>query len=79
MITFLIPTYKEFSNIDTDAFQRKSVTTDIESLSQSVQKFVKGKQLEIETLIEIDSFRRDFLGNLAHELKHPFLLYKDIF
>ena len=63
--------YKEFSNIDTDAFQRKSVTTDIESLSRSVQKFVKGKQLEIETLTEIDSFRRDFLGNLAHELKTP--------
>ena len=63
--------FKEFSNIDTDEFQRKSVTTDIESLSQSVQKFVEGKQLEIQTLTEIDSFRRDFLGNLAHELKTP--------
>ncbi len=63
--------YKEFSNIDADEFQRKSVTTDIESLSQSVQKFVEGKQLEIQTLTEIDSFRRDFLGNLAHELKTP--------
>lgn len=63
--------YKEFSNIDADEFQRKSVTTDIESLSQSVQKYVEGKQLEIQTLTEIDSFRRDFLGNLAHELKTP--------
>ena len=63
--------FKEFSNIDTDEFQRKSVTTDIESLSQSVQKYVEGKQLEIQTLTEIDSFRRDFLGNLAHELKTP--------
>ena len=63
--------YKEFSNIDADEFQRKSVTTDIESLSKSVQKFVEGKQLEIQTLTEIDSFRRDFLGNLAHELKTP--------
>ena len=63
--------FKEFSNIDTDEFQRRSVTTDIESLSQSVQKYVEGKQLEIQTLTEIDSFRRDFLGNLAHELKTP--------
>ena len=63
--------FKEFSNIDTDEFQRKSVTTDIESLSQSVQKYVEGKQLEIQTLTKIDSFRRDFLGNLAHELKTP--------
>ena len=63
--------FKEFPKIDTDEFQRKSVTTDIESLSQSVQKYVEGKQLEINTLTEIDSFRRDFLGNLAHELKTP--------
>ena len=63
--------YKEFSNIDTNELQRKSITTDIESISQSVQKFVKGKQLEIQNLTEIDSFRRDFLGNLAHELKTP--------
>jgi two-component system phosphate regulon sensor histidine kinase PhoR len=63
--------YKEFSNIDTNELQRKSITTDIESISQSVQKFVKGKQLEIQNLTEIDSFRRDFLGNVAHELKTP--------
>jgi two-component system, OmpR family, phosphate regulon sensor histidine kinase PhoR len=63
--------YKEFSNIDIDEIQRKSVATDIESISLSVQKFVKGKQLEIKNLTEIDSFRRDFLGNVAHELKTP--------
>lgn len=63
--------YKEFSNLDINEIQRKSVTTDIESISLSVQKFVKGKQLEIKNLTEIDSFRRDFLGNVAHELKTP--------
>ncbi|WOC39250.1 sensor histidine kinase [Polaribacter sp. HL-MS24] len=63
--------YKEFSNLDINEIQRKPVTTDIESISLSVQKFVKGKQLEIKNLTEIDSFRRDFLGNVAHELKTP--------
>jgi two-component system phosphate regulon sensor histidine kinase PhoR len=36
-----------------------------------MQRFVEGKRLEIESLTERDSFRRDFLGNLAHELKTP--------
>ena len=36
-----------------------------------MQKFVEGKRLEIKSLTERDSFRRDFLGNVAHELKTP--------
>jgi two-component system phosphate regulon sensor histidine kinase PhoR len=36
-----------------------------------MQKFVEGKRLEIRNLTERDSFRRDFLGNVAHELKTP--------
>ena len=63
--------YKKFSDLDVKELDRKSITTDIESISQSVEKFVEGKQLEIQNLTDIDSFRRDFLGNLAHELKTP--------
>lgn len=36
-----------------------------------MQKYVEGKRLEIKSLTERDSFRRDFLGNVAHELKTP--------
>ena len=36
-----------------------------------MEKFVEGKRLEIKSLTERDSFRRDFLGNVAHELKTP--------
>mmetsp|Transcript_9550 Transcript_9550/g.11119 ORF Transcript_9550/g.11119 Transcript_9550/m.11119 type:complete len:249 (+) Transcript_9550:1015-1761(+) len=36
-----------------------------------MQKFVEGKRLEIKSLTERDSFRKDFLGNVAHELKTP--------
>ena len=36
-----------------------------------MQNYVEGKRLEIKSLTEIDSFRRDFLGNVAHELKTP--------
>jgi two-component system phosphate regulon sensor histidine kinase PhoR len=36
-----------------------------------MQTYVEGKGLEIKSLTERDSFRRDFLGNVAHELKTP--------
>jgi len=63
--------YDEISFLDASDLHRDSVTTDIENISQSVLKFVEGKRLEIQSLTERDSFRRDFLGNVAHELKTP--------
>lgn len=63
--------YKEVSILNADDLKRESATTDIDELSKSMQKFVEGKRLEIKNLTEIDSFRRDFLGNVAHELKTP--------
>jgi two-component system phosphate regulon sensor histidine kinase PhoR len=63
--------YEEVSILDVNDLNKASTTTDIEKLSKSMQKFVEGKRLEIESLTERDSFRRDFLGNVAHELKTP--------
>ncbi len=63
--------YDEVSILNTDDFDRFSTTTDIESLSKSVQDYVEGKRIEIQNLTERDSFRRDFLGNVSHELKTP--------
>jgi two-component system phosphate regulon sensor histidine kinase PhoR len=63
--------YDDVSLLEIEDLQRKSVTTDMETLSKSVQKFAEGKRIEIQNLTERDSFRRDFLGNVAHELKTP--------
>lgn len=63
--------YDEVSILNTDEFNPSSATTDIESLSKSVQDYVEGKRIEIQNLTERDSFRRDFLGNVSHELKTP--------
>lgn len=63
--------YDRVSILDIDDFERKSATTDIDALSKSVQDYVEGKRIEIQNLTERDSFRRDFLGNVAHELKTP--------
>ena len=63
--------YEEVSILDINDLRRASVTTDIEKLSKRMEKYVEGKRLEIKNLTERDSFRRDFLGNVAHELKTP--------
>jgi len=63
--------YDQISILDVHDLEKKSITTDIEALSKSVQDYVEGKTIEIQNLTERDSFRRDFLGNVAHELKTP--------
>ncbi|MDB2633330.1 ATP-binding protein [Flavobacteriaceae bacterium] len=63
--------YDEVSILNEDEFIRVSTTTDIDSLSNSVKNYVQGKRIEIKNLTERDSFRKDFLGNVSHELKTP--------
>lgn len=63
--------YDDVSFLSADEFSRASATTNIEALSKSVKDYVEGKRIEIENLNEKDSFRREFLGNVSHELKTP--------
>lgn len=63
--------YEDVSILNVNDLKRESATTDIDKISKKMEKFVEGKRLEIKSLTERDSFRRDFLGNVAHELKTP--------
>ena len=63
--------YNDVSILDAKNLKKDSTITDIENISKSMEEFVEGKRLEIKSLTERDSFRRDFLGNVAHELKTP--------
>jgi two-component system phosphate regulon sensor histidine kinase PhoR len=63
--------YEEVSLLDINNLNRTNVTPDIESLSKEMQKFAEDKQLEIESLNERETYRREFLGNVSHELKTP--------
>ena len=40
-------------------------------MSAEVKRFAEQKKFEIATLNERESYRREFLGNVSHELKTP--------
>ena len=47
------------------------VSTSMDQLIDELKKFSKESQTEIKSMQEKENFRRDFIGNLAHELKTP--------
>ena len=47
------------------------VNTNMDQLMEDLKKFSKESQTEIKSMQEKENFRRDFIGNLAHELKTP--------
>ena len=63
--------YKEVSLLEGIRFTVNSVSNDLESLTSDIEKFARGKKIEIETLKIREEYRKDFLGNVAHEMKTP--------
>ncbi|WP_430399900.1 sensor histidine kinase [Flavobacterium sp.] len=63
--------YDDVSLLENSSFKNQPITTDFKTLSQEVQKFARDKKLEIETLKIREEYRREFLGNVSHELKTP--------
>jgi two-component system phosphate regulon sensor histidine kinase PhoR len=47
------------------------VSTSMDQLIDDLKKFSKESQTEMKSMQEKENFRRDFIGNLAHELKTP--------
>lgn len=63
--------YDEISFLDTVDFKNQAITTDMATLTKQVKKFATDKKLEIEMLKDREEYRREFLGNVSHELKTP--------
>lgn len=53
------------------SMNHQTVQTDMESLKKSMQKFADDKKLEIEILKDKEDYRKEFIGNISHELKTP--------
>lgn len=63
--------YDNVSLLESSNLQEKQVTTDMATLTKEIEKFAKGKKLEIESLKVRENYRKEFMGNIAHELKTP--------
>lgn len=63
--------YDDVSFLDASTFSNQPVTTDMATLTREVKKFATDKKMEIEMLRMREDYRREFLGNVSHELKTP--------
>ena len=63
--------YDELTLLESSSFIPQSITTDMSSLTQEIDRFAKNKKLEIETLKVREEYRKEFMGNVSHELKTP--------
>jgi two-component system phosphate regulon sensor histidine kinase PhoR len=63
--------YDDVSLLESTSFRSQPITTDMATLTKQVKKFATDKKLEIETLKVREEYRREFLGNVSHELKTP--------
>lgn len=63
--------YDDVSLLESSSFSSKPVTTDMKTLTQEIEKFAEDKKIEIDTLKIREEYRKDFLGNVSHELKTP--------
>ncbi len=63
--------YDDVALLESANFTPCPITTDMKTLTAEIEKFAKDKKIEIETLNIREAYRRDFLGNISHELKTP--------
>src|SRR5690606_3550012 len=63
--------YDDVSLLESPTLTSRTVTTDMHTLIQEIEKFAQDKKIEIDTLKIREEYRKDFLGNVSHELKTP--------
>lgn len=63
--------YDDVALLESTSFTAHPVTTDMKTLTEEIEKFAKDKKIEIDTLKIREEYRKDFLGNISHELKTP--------
>ena len=71
--------YDDISLLDATSFSQKNISTDMETLTAEVGRFAENKKIEIETLKVRENYRKEFIGNVSHELKPLCLPYRDIY
>lgn len=63
--------YDDFAILESTTLTSDPITTDMRTLTEEIEKFAKDKKVEIDILKVREEYRKDFLGNVSHELKTP--------
>ena len=63
--------YQDLDMLDSTQINKSSISTDMDSLMKNIEEFAKDKKIEIEALKLKEQYRKEFIGNVAHELKTP--------
>jgi len=66
--------YDKVSLLEHTDLRASAVTTDMKTLTEEIEKFATNKKIEIESLQVREEYRREFLGNISHELKTPLFM-----
>ena len=63
--------YDDLTLLESKSFVKQQITTDMATLTEEIDKYARDKKLEIETLKVREEYRKEFMGNISHELKTP--------
>ena len=63
--------YDDLTLLESASLREYPVTTDMATLTREIDKYARDKKLEIETLKVREEYRKEYLGNVSHELKTP--------
>lgn len=63
--------YDEVSLLESSTLFKTAVTSDMKTLTEEIGRFAQNKKIEIDTLRIREEYRKDYLGNVSHELKTP--------
>jgi two-component system phosphate regulon sensor histidine kinase PhoR len=66
--------YDDLTLLESSSFSKSQITTDMATLTQEIDKYAKNKKIEIETLKIREQYRKEFMGNVSHELKTPLFM-----
>jgi two-component system phosphate regulon sensor histidine kinase PhoR len=63
--------YDDVALLESTSLTSQPITTDMRTLTEEIEKFAHDKKIEIDTLKIREEYRKEFLGNVSHELKTP--------
>jgi len=63
--------YDDLTLLESTNIRQQPITTDMGTLTRQIDKYARDKKIEIETLKVREEYRKEFIGNVSHELKTP--------